>query len=246
MTSTVELYRQYHEACPFEDFGTATFQGERAAAAYSDAKTVLDFGCGNGYAVRRMRARGADWHGVEFSETAYQKYLAEPWFYQGDTTQFADRQFDMAYSTEVFEHVPEDLVESTVADLCRVTAKYLFLTISLRPSSDDNRYHCTLKSRGWWEAHFTACNFLVDRPVIDLYQPRTLKSTRKVMRRYAQFGPTAAAFCADPPYSLGGEKEFWYFAFRRRGVPAPPRPRPEQPWVRRKMIPAVRQLLQVG
>lgn len=245
MSSAVELYRQYHEACPFEDFGTATFQGLRAAAAYSDAQTVLDFGCGNGYAVRQMRSRGADWAGVEFSQTAYDKYLPEPWFYQGDTSQFADRQFDMVYSTEVLEHVPEEEVGPTVADLCRVAAKYLFLTISLRPSSDDNRYHCTLKSRGWWEAQFTAHGFLVDRPVVELYQPRTLKTTRQVMQRWSRFGPQAASFCADPPYSLNGEKEFWYFAFRRTGVAVPPRPRPEQPWTRRRLIPAVRRVLRV-
>ena len=245
MTSHADLYHQYHETCPFADFGKNTFQGHRAMAAYSDAQSVLDFGCGNGYAVRVMRARGHDWMGVEYSATAFKKYLQEPFFRQGDTTQFPDRYFDMVYSTEVFEHVPEDDVEQVVADVCRVAAKYIFLTISLRPSSDDNRYHCTLRSRAWWESQFARHEFHADRSVIELFQPRTLKTTRQVMRRWAGFGPAAAEFCRNPPYELHGEKEFWYFAFRRRGVSGPPLPAPEQPWVRRKAIPILRRALRM-
>lgn len=246
MASSDGLYEGYHENWSFKDFGMHTFQGFRAMKAYSDVRSVLDFGCGNGHAARLMRSSGFEWYGVEFSRTAYDNYLNEPFFHHGDTTQFSDRQFDLIYSTEVFEHIPEEDVDAVVADLCRVAAKYLFLTISLRPSSDNNRYHCTLQSRAWWEARFTRCGFNVDSAVIDLYQPLTLKSTRKVMSQWSKFGPTAAQFCENPPYDLNGEKEFWYFAFRREGVPAPPLPSPEQPWLRRKVVPLIRRALRMN
>src|SRR5437763_12513441 len=109
--STEQLYAEYHADCRFETFGSDTFLADKAAAAYSDAASVLDFGCGNGYAVRQMRARGGEWFGLEYSQTAFEKYLQGPWFFVGDTSQFADRQFEMVYSTEVLEHIPESQVE---------------------------------------------------------------------------------------------------------------------------------------
>lgn len=243
--STEQLYAQYHAHSPFEDFGRDTFLADKAIAAYSDAKSVLDFGCGNGYAVKQMRARGADWVGLEYSQTAFDKYLRQPGFFVGDTTQFADGQFDMVYSTEVLEHIPESQVDQVIAGICRVAQKYLFLTISLRPSSDNNRYHCTLRPRHWWEGKFCRHGFHVDQPVIDLYQQRTLKSTRKILSKWAHLGPDCRAFALNPPYELNGETQFWYFAFVRKGITRRSLPVPQQPYFRRKVVPWLRRLLRM-
>lgn len=245
MTDFRALYQEYHEACPFEDFGQDTFHGEKAIAAYDDARTALDFGCGNGHAVRAMRAAGHEWFGLEYSQAAFDKYLAEPWFFVGETTQFADRQFDLLYSTEVLEHVPPDNVEEVIADLARITDRYMFLTISLRPSSQNNRFHCTLRPRAWWEERFVAAGFEVDRPVIDCFQPLTLKTTSQILASWAGHGEFNRRFADQPPYELFGEKQFWYFAFRRRGVPARPLPQPTEPWYRRQFFPWLRWLLRL-
>jgi SAM-dependent methyltransferase len=245
MTSE-SLYEVYHAACPFPHFGCDSFHADKAVAAYDDAKSVLDFGCGNGYAVKQMQSDGFDWSGVEVSKTAYEKHLQSPGFYLGTTDQFQDRQFDMTYSTEVLEHVPEETIAQVAADICRVTSKYIFMTISLRPSSDNNRYHCTLKSRAWWEDKFTSNGFVVDRPVIDCYQRRTLKSTKRIFGKYADLGPIPKGFAQQPPYELYGEKEFWFFAFRREGVAARPLPEPTVPWVNRKVVPALRRVMRAA
>lgn len=243
MVTTQELYAEYHRHCPFETFGQDTFLADKAVAAYYDARTVLDFGCGNGYAVMRMREEGEEWLGLEFSETAFQKYLHGPPFYVGTTDQFEDRQFDMVYSTEVLEHIPEDVTDEVIAGICRVAAKYLFLTISLRPSSDNNRYHCTLRPRAWWEAKFTAHGFQVDRPVIDLYQKVTWKSTRQILAKWAHLGPSCREFAEHPPYELHGETQFWYFAFRRPGLPRLNLPAATQSAYRRRIVPWLRRAL---
>ena len=245
MNASASLYEEYHRVDRFERFGEETFQGDKAMAAYPAARRVLDFGCGNGLAVRRMRAAGYEWEGVEVSAAAHQRHLQAPYFHLGDTTQFASRRFDMVYSTEVFEHIPEDQVDAVADDLCRIADKYLFMTISLRPSSDNNRYHCTLKSRAWWESKFVRNGFLVDRPVIDCFQRRTLKSTRQIFSKWTHLGPAAAAMASQPPYQLFGESQFWFFIFRREGIPPAPLPQPTQPWPRRKLTPLVRRWLQL-
>jgi SAM-dependent methyltransferase len=242
---TRQLYEEYHAKGRFKHLGRGTFHADKALAAYSDAGPVLDFGCGNGLAVRRMRAAGHEWYGLEYSKAAYEKYLPEPYFFVGDTSQFADGQFDLTYSTEVFEHIPEGVVDSVTADLCRVTRRYMFLTISLRPSSDDNRYHCTLRPRTWWEERFSAGGFDADRPVIDRFQRLTLKTTRQILSRWSRLGPKCKAFAQNPPYELYGETQFWIFAFRRRGVPAPPLPAGTQWQFKRRVVQRLRKLLRL-
>jgi SAM-dependent methyltransferase len=245
MRDTQQLYDAYHEQCLFPDFGRDTFHGERALAAYPDASATLDFGCGNGFAVRRMRELGHPWFGLEYSQAAYDQYLGEPFFFVGDLSQFGDRRFDLVYSTEVLEHIPVPEVQDVIRNLCRVTDRYMFLTISLRPSSDDNRYHCTLRSRTWWQARFAEHGFQPDRPVIERFQRVTLKSTRRILSRWAHLGPECRALADNPPYELFGETQFWYFAFRRQGVPEPPRALGAQPLLRRKVVPALRHLLRL-
>jgi SAM-dependent methyltransferase len=239
-TDTRQLYERYHRECPFPAFGQDTFQGENAVAAYRDAATTLDFGCGNGFAVRKMREAGYDWYGLEYSEAAYEQYLDPSCFFLGDTRQFADSQFDMAYSTEVLEHIPAELVGDIIADLCRVTRRYIFLTISLRPSSDNNKYHCTLRPRVWWEQQFTNCGFEVDRPVVERFQRLSLKSTSQILAKWSHLGPECRKFAENPPYELYGESQFWYFAFRREGVPPPPLPRAKQSPLKKALIRGLR------
>jgi 2-polyprenyl-3-methyl-5-hydroxy-6-metoxy-1,4-benzoquinol methylase len=241
--STIELYQQYHASERFENLGSDTFHGDKAIAAYPEATSVLDFGCGNGHAVRRMRGEGREWFGLEYSQAAFDKFLHEPWFYVGEPSQFDDRQFDMTYSTEVLEHIPEPEVEETIAQLCRVTARYFFLTISLRPSSDNNRYHCTLRPRSWWEERFCRHGWVVDQKVVRAFQKVTLRSTRKILSRWANLGPNCEAFAKNPPFELFGETQFWFFAFRRAHIPASAPPSPTVSFYRRQLVPRLRRVL---
>lgn len=245
MTGNEALYEDYHRMCAFPGFGSDTFQGDKVASIYSNVKNVLDFGCGNGFAVRLMRDRGSQWFGVEYSRTAFERDLQEPFFFHGDTRQFHDRQFELAYSTEVFEHIPEDLVSQVICDLCRVTSKYIFLTISLRPSSNNNSYHCTLKSRRWWETQFCQYGMVVDKAVVHACQDVRLRTTRSILRQWSSLGPKAEQFCRQPPYKLHGETQFWFFAFRRKGIPATQVKTPFVRWRRRVLNRLVHSIISV-
>lgn len=243
MSDYQKLYEDYHSVDLFDNFGENTFQGLKAKKSYPNTISTLDFGCGNGYAVKRMRELGESWYGLEYSKMAFDRYLQEPFFFHGTTKQFEDKQFDMGYSTDVFEHIPEDIIDETIKDFCRVINRYIFMTISLRPSTDNNKYHCTLKPRSWWEKKFIENGFVLDENVIYAHQLRTIKSTKKILEAYSCFGPDAEAFAKTPPYELNGEREFYYFCFHREGLAAPDTPKPTISWINKKGIPLIRKLL---
>lgn len=179
--------------------------------------SVLDAGCGRGDTVEILRQRGIHAVGVDIANIALPN---KPYFHACSITQlpFSDQSFDLVFSSEVLEHIPEREIPRVVGELVRVSQRFLFLTISLRPSSNNNAYHVTLKPRTWWENHFTALGCQIRDDIVSRIQKRdpALSNYEVLMR-----GPTRAIiaeldnFIKNEPYSLHGEIEPWYFVFEK-------------------------------
>lgn len=190
-------------------------------------RTVLDAGCGRGDVVAHLLRKGYEARGVEVSQFAVQNgEVVTGEVLQGDLASlpFPDRHFDLVFSSEVLEHIPADQIPKVARELVRVCGRRLFLTISLRPSSQNNAFHCTLRSRNWWEQRFIEAGA---QPVSDLvarFQQRGPFDNREVILR----GPASGligeieGFLTHPPYSFGGELEPWYFIFEPAGSALPP------------------------
>jgi SAM-dependent methyltransferase len=94
--------------------------------------TILDFGCGNGALVRRLRARGLDTLGLELDRAAIRDSLApdvQPYvtLYDGQLpAPYAAKSFDCVVAVEVIEHLP-DLVPA-IAELARIARSEVLLT----------------------------------------------------------------------------------------------------------------------
>ncbi|HBE70966.1 MAG TPA: hypothetical protein DDW52_22700 [Planctomycetaceae bacterium] len=189
-----------------------------------DFQTVLDGGSGVGVAVRQFMSNGKDVKGVEYSSQAIEEHcsdLEEAGIVQQGTLMdlpFDDNTFDLVFSSEVLEHIEEIDAGKAVSELVRVAKKHLFLTISLRPSSDNNKYHVNLKSRQWWEQRFCEAGCSVEAGIVDQFQVRNpALGVKEIM----EAGPTSAImseldwFIENPPYDLHGELEPWFFAFTK-------------------------------
>lgn len=216
-----ELYDEYHRKPAFRDIGSASYQGDKIKQCWPDVNTVLDFGCGTGYAVRKMKYEEAlNTVGYELSETAYTKYLAERCYLYTTSLPLLnlsveiDGKFDVVYSTEVLEHIPEEEIPQTLTDIAELSDRF-FGTISLRPSSDDNAYHCTLRSRAWWDWQFAKQKFSPRRDLVDRFQKKSDMTTKQILARWKDLGPNAKRFCLNSPFDLNGELEPWFFAFER-------------------------------
>ncbi len=97
-------------------------------AKYFADRRVLDFGCGYGRMSKLLMDAGAgDVHGVDISVWAVKDALAyEPrasfFLYDGHTLPFPDRHFNAAFTWTALQHVMNDNIKATVAEIARVTA----------------------------------------------------------------------------------------------------------------------------
>jgi len=218
MMSQKDLYEKYHDNPAFHNIGSSTFKGDLVSSIYGrSVNTVLDFGCGTGYAVRGLRNLGYEAYGYEYSRVAFEKYgLDGDGIYFNRIEDVIGKKFDLLYSTEVLEHIPEDLIDFYVDFFSRICSRRVFMTISLRPSSDNNAYHCTLKPRAWWESHFIRHGFIVDSDVVSRCQTRGQRSTKQILSQWKGIGEFGVKFADNPPYELNGEEQPWFFAFRKK------------------------------
>lgn len=133
---------------------------------YSNATSWMEAGSGECGLVRHMLERNLSVKGVEISQAAINQGCPDL-FSQGIVMRssltdipFPDNAFDMVFSSEVMEHIPEIAVPSVIKELRRVSKGRLFLSISLRRSRLDPkppkkpRIHVTVKTRDWWQYQF--------------------------------------------------------------------------------------------
>lgn len=96
-------------------------------------RTALDFGCGTGDLVAKLRALGRDASGIEIDRPAIREHMsaeAAPFvkLYDGSLPlPYPDKFFDTVIATEVIEHVDDP--HAVARELMRVAGSTLFVTV---------------------------------------------------------------------------------------------------------------------
>lgn len=114
----------------------------RLVAEY-DAKTLLDYGCGQGdqYAVKKVHKK---W-GIlpTLYDPASKRHRIKP-----------TGQFDGVICTDVLEHIPEDELDDALTEIFGYAKKFVVLSIATGPAhkkfDDGTNLHVTIKPEEWW------------------------------------------------------------------------------------------------
>jgi SAM-dependent methyltransferase len=106
-----------------------------------EPRHVLDVGCGPGFLMLFLHELGIDVQGVDFAEAS--KTLAPKEIRDriaiGEVTdeRFADRAFDLVICREVMEHLSVLQVRRTVAQICRCSSRFVYVTTRYHPEPRD-------------------------------------------------------------------------------------------------------------
>ena len=110
----------------------------------AEITSVLDVGCGDGKITQALAERtGAVFHGLDASYEALAR-IRHLRTTVGSAAElpFPDRAFDAALSTDVFEHLPEDVEAAAWSELFRVARNWVFLAVPFREELLDATTRC--------------------------------------------------------------------------------------------------------
>ena len=143
----IDLYKQYHNKVD-------RYPGNSFANGYSEitklivetnSKTVLDYGCGKALQYTRHKLH-EKWN------------IGMPTLYDPAVSgldKLPDGPFDGIYSTDVMEHIPEEIIPSVFEWIFSKANKFVFLGICTRPAvailPNGENAHCTVQTIDWWK-----------------------------------------------------------------------------------------------
>ena len=126
-------------------------------------ESVLDIGCAYGYSVGRFNDLGIKARGIDISQYALSQApdYCKPYLVHAPAWDipFKDKEFDVIFSSGILEHVPEDKMEHTVAEIVRVSSRGVIGVSCLDDPSthkEDDTSHCVMLKCADWQALFPA------------------------------------------------------------------------------------------
>lgn len=94
----------------------------------SDVDTVIDIGCGNGLITNEL-GKNYDVLGVDINESKLKFVETKKLKSSCDNIDLPDASFDLVFSSEMLEHLDDDLFERTLNEFNRLSKKYILITV---------------------------------------------------------------------------------------------------------------------
>jgi hypothetical protein len=145
--SLISQYRKMHDDAHF--CGRSIYaHADRIAKLVkaTGAQTILDYGSGKGRQYHEGRIQEL-WGGIW--PTLYDPAVP-------GIDRRPEGTFDAVLCVDVMEHVPEDEIEETLADIRGYTRFWSYFSIACEPAKkllpDGRNVHVTIKPQAWWLA----------------------------------------------------------------------------------------------
>lgn len=92
-----------------------------------DVNSIIDIGCGDG-TITNALSEEFNTIGVDRSLNAVKLVEKKKAMVSADNIPFKDNQFDLVFSSEMLEHLPDQIYNNTILEIKRIAKKYVFLT----------------------------------------------------------------------------------------------------------------------
>lgn len=143
----INLYKEYHamheKGYPGNSFRRNGWEPVTELIFETSPTTLLDYGCG----------KGKQYHDEKLHEPwGIMPTLYDPGFPEHEN--LPEGPFDGIYSTDVMEHIPEQVIPSVFEWIFSNATKFVYLGICTRLAlarlPNGENAHCTVKSHEWW------------------------------------------------------------------------------------------------
>lgn len=114
--------------------------------------SLIDYGCGTGRALTLFQGWGLSVRGVDIAKNCLDSDLP---FIRACLWDMPELSSKWAYCTDVMEHIPEEKVDSVLAQIAE-RCEGAFFQIAMRPDSSGmliigEQLHLTVRDINWWE-----------------------------------------------------------------------------------------------
>ena len=106
-----------------------------------DVKTIIDIGCGNGLITNRLSEKH---HvvGVDKCQPALEFVKTKRIMASSEQIGVSSCSFDMVFSSELLEHLEDDMLHETVREIKRISKKYILITVPNDETVETASYQC--------------------------------------------------------------------------------------------------------
>jgi ubiquinone/menaquinone biosynthesis C-methylase UbiE len=160
-----EFYNTYWQETPIGLGYDGYIRAGKCLEEILDFDSVLDVGTGNGEALKIFLSAGKKAMGIEYSGWLFNELLRKI-FVNGEVIEadaaklpFGNDSFDLVFSSDVLEHLPEEKAKQAIREMYRVTKKYFYGSIGSE-IDERKKYHLTIKPINWWKEEFENVGFI--------------------------------------------------------------------------------------
>lgn len=136
--------KKYYEQYQWDNIDEAGFSGKITKILETipdDVTSIIDVGCGNGIITNEL-GKNYKVLGVDRSANALTYVKTDKLQASADDIPLPDASFDMAFSSEMLEHLDNETLQNTIAEIKRLSKKYIFITVPNVENLNKFQVHC--------------------------------------------------------------------------------------------------------
>jgi ubiquinone/menaquinone biosynthesis C-methylase UbiE len=159
LTDYAKIEAQYENPVYFKNVSDLSQNEERARwfrgyLGLPDGAFILELGAGKFTLTQAWQNMGMNAWGVEWSEFGCYHYVEGAIRAMCQFLPFKPKSFDFVTAFDVYEHIPPEDLDLTLADLARVAREHIAINVPFESINPEDHHHLTKLDRKGWSSLF--------------------------------------------------------------------------------------------